>query len=275
MIHEKIMLPVQYREKGIRNNSFTPSLTTYILDNYDEFSAGRKRPLVLICPGGGYERLSNREAEAVAIKMNSLGFHAAVLCYSLAPMDFPAAMLDAAEAVRYVRVHAGEWNVDEKKVILCGFSAGGHLAASLGVFWNKPLVKEFLPYQPEEIRPDGLLLCYPVITAGKFAHAGSIKNALGEGRFTPEDVSLENHVTVDVPPVFMWHTNEDGCVPAENSLMFAEALRRAGVPLEYHLFRSGGHGLSLATRETAWPNGTGIQKECAVWPQLFVAWMEI
>lgn len=275
MIHEKIMLPVQYREKGIRNNSFTPSLTTYILDNYDEFSAGRKRPLVLICPGGGYERLSNREAEAVAVKMNSLGFHAAVLWYSLAPMDFPAAMLDAAEAVRYVRVHAGEWNVDEKKVILCGFSAGGHLAASLGVFWNKPLVKEFLPYQPEEIRPDGLLLCYPVITAGKFAHAGSIKNALGEGRFTPEDVSLENHVTADVPPVFMWHTNEDGCVPAENSLMFAEALRRAGVPLEYHLFRSGGHGLSLATKETAWPNGAGIQTECAVWPQLFAAWMGI
>ena len=112
---------------------FTPTLTTYILDNYDEFSALRKRPAVIICPGGGYARLSNRETEAIAIKMNTLGFHALVLRYSVAPMDFPAALLDAAEAMYYTRSHCKEWNIDENKIILCGFSAGGHLAASVGV----------------------------------------------------------------------------------------------------------------------------------------------
>lgn len=275
MIHQKIDLPVQYRDKGIENGNFTPFLTTYILENHEEFSVGRKRPLVLICPGGGYEMLSQREAEPIALRMNALGFHACVLWYSLAPMTFPAALLDLAEAMKYVRTHAEEWNVDADRVIACGFSAGGHLAASLGVYWNKSLIRRYLPYSPEEIQPNGLLLNYPVIVAGKFAHEGSIKNVLGDTKeFTQDDVSLEKLVSADVPPVFMWHTYEDGCVPPENSLMMADALRKAGVPLELHLFRRGGHGLSLATKETAWANGEPVQAECQIWPQLFANWME-
>lgn len=274
MIHKKIDLPVSYRDKGVRNNGFTPYITTYILENHDEFSAGRKRPLILICPGGGYEMLSQREAEAVAIRMNSLGFHACVLWYSLAPMTFPAALLDAAEAVRYVRSRSAEWNVDGKRVVVCGFSAGGHLAASLGVYWNSPLIQCYLPYSASEIKPDGLLLCYPVITAGEFAHKGSIRNVLGDSSgFEEASVSLENLVTKDVPPAFIWHTYEDDCVPPENSLMMAAAMRRNGVPVELHLFRRGGHGLSLATRETACEEGRQVQAECQVWPQLFASWM--
>lgn len=275
MRHEKIGLPVQYREKGVRNNGFTPDLTTYILDNYAEFSEGRKRPLVLICPGGGYEMLSEREAEPVAVRMNAMGFHAAVLRYSLKPMDFPAALLDLCEAVRCVRKNAARWNADESRIIVAGFSAGGHLAASLGVYWNSGLIKEYLPYSPDEIRPDALLLAYPVIKAGENSHEGSIVNVLGGAdRYSADDVSLEKHVSPAVPPVFMWHTEEDGCVPLENSLLFALALRRHNIPFEYHVFTKGGHGLSLATGETAWSDGNGVQKNCAVWSELFRSWTE-
>ena len=275
MKHEKIELKPLYREKGIKNNDFTPYVTTYILDNYDEYCAERKRPVIVICPGGGYEMLSTREAEAVALKMNSLGFHAVVVWYSLKPMEFPASLLDLCMAVKLVRDKAREWNIDTNSIIVAGFSAGGHLAASLGVYWNTPLIQKYLPYTKEQVKPDGLLLCYPVITTGEYAHQGSIENVLGSAKeYTQKDVQLETLVTENVPPVFMWHTDEDGCVPLENSLRFACALRSAKVPLEYHVFRRGGHGLSLATEETSWPNGAGIQKECAVWPLLFSAWME-
>lgn len=270
MLHETISLPVRYLDKGVKNNCAKPNLMTYILDNYEEFSAERKRPLVLICPGGGYEFLSDREAEPVAIKMNALGFHAAVLRYSLAPMDFPAALLDLCEAVALCRRRASEWNVDAEKIIVAGFSAGGHLAASLGVYWNSPLIQKYLPLSASDVRPNALMLGYPVIKSGDFSHESSIKNVLGGAtEFTEADVSLERLVSKDTPRTFMWHTNEDNCVPLENSLEFAHALRRASVPFEYHIFEKGGHGLSLATKETAWSNGVGDEPTCATWPELF------
>jgi acetyl esterase/lipase len=277
MLHETIELPVNYRGK-LENNNFVPYIKTYILDNFEEFSEGRKRPLVLICPGGAYEMLSTREGEAVALKMNSLGFHAVTLWYSLKPMEFPASLLDLCEAMNCVRSHAEEWNVDPDRIIVAGFSAGGHLAASLGVYWNRELLKEYIPYSKEVLKPNALLLSYPVITAGEFAHKGSIENVLGcTKKYSVKDVQLEELVTENVPPVFMWHTYEDGCVPLENSMLFAQACRKNNVPVEYHVFRRGGHGLSLATKETTWNNGTnsaGIQKECQIWPELFAAWME-
>jgi acetyl esterase/lipase len=267
MIHEKIFLPEHGNAK--------PYMTTYILDNYEEFSTGRKRPVIVICPGGGYEMLSYREAEAVAVRMNALGFHACIVWYTLRPMCFPDALADLAQAVKYIRHHAHEWNIREDRVIAAGFSAGGHLAASLGVYWNTGLLQSRIGCTPEEIRPDGLMLGYPVITAQTgLTHESSILNVLGNTEtYTRDDVSLEKHVTADVPPVFLWHTYEDGCVPCENSLRFTEACRKAGVPVELHLFRRGGHGLSLASAETSWADGSGVQKACSVWPELFAEWM--
>lgn len=293
---EIINLPVQYRGK-IDNHNYTPTLTTYILDNYNTLDPKRTRPLVIVCPGGGYAHLSVREAEPIAVRMNALGFHAAVLKYSLAPMEYPAALCDAAEAVHYVRSHAKEWNVDPDKIIMCGFSAGAHLAASLGCFWNgkaaedasdtasasgaggtidatAPLISQFLPYSAEEIKPNALLLGYPVITAGEFCHNGSIVNVLGEKNKSHRDwVSIENKVSADVPPVFMWQTAVDEAVPAENSMMFASALKRAKVPFEYHLFARGVHGLALGTKETCVPGGRTVEEECACWPDLFYSWL--
>ena len=171
MIHETISL-----EKK------TPSatLTTYILQNYPNFSVNRTRPLVLVIPGGAYSHYGEREQEAIAIKMNSLGFHSCVLHYTLAPMRFPNALVDAANAVALIRENAKKWGVDSNKIILCGFSAGGHLAASLGCFWNSDFLKSYISHDSQKIQPNFLCLCYPVVTANeKFCHEGSIENVIG------------------------------------------------------------------------------------------------
>ena len=283
MKHESITLPRHYEGK-LKTTGKDPVLKTYLLDNYD-FDIDRIRPLVLICPGGGYEHLSDREAEAIAIQMNAMGFQAAVLYYTLAPMEFPAALCDVAEAVYYARTHANEWHIDKNNIIVAGFSAGAHLAASLGVYYDglnaggeksedkEPLLKKYLPYSAEEIKPNALLLCYPVISAGEAAHRGSIMNVLGEKyKENTHWVSLENLITKDFPPSFIWHTTEDNAVPAENSLLLCLSLQKNHIPYEYHLFQRGGHGLALATEETATKSGKEIQEECAVWIDLFATW---
>lgn len=274
MTHETIALPVHYAGKLKTNGQ--PTLTTYLLQNYAALDGDRTRPLVIVCPGGGYDHHSPREAEAVAVRFNALGFHAAVLAYTLAPTEFPASACDLAEAVRCARAHADAWHVDARRIIACGFSAGGHLCATLGCYWNSGLFAPYLPHAPADIRPDALILCYPVITADEpFCHAASVRNVLGtSAAFTRHDVSLERHVSADFPPTFLWHTLADRSVPAENTLRLAEALRRAAVPFACHLFTHGPHGLSLATPETSKPDGSTVEPECAAWVDLFRTWWE-
>ena len=130
MIHEKI-------EIQLKDSEFRANLFTYFLDNSPEIDLGRKRPVVLICPGGGYQMTSDREAEALAVKFMSMGYHAAILRYSVAPARFPEALQQLATAVAMLRENAEKWHIDTDKIVVQGSSAGGHLAASLGVFWNK------------------------------------------------------------------------------------------------------------------------------------------
>ena len=277
MRHEKILLPRHYDGK-LDNGGFEPYLTTYLLDNCADTPSERTRALVLICPGGGYEYLSPREAEPIAVRMNALGFHAAVVTYTVPPKQFPVAACDLAEAVYYARSHADEWHVKADRIIVCGFSAGAHLAATLGCYWNSTLLSDYLPYKSADIQPNALLLSYPVITADKCCcHEGSVQNVLGSKEPSDADrarVSLEQHVSASVPPTFIWHTFEDQAVPAENSLRFAQALREAGVPFEYHLFARGCHGLALSTAETSDNKPELEEPECAVWPELFAAWFK-
>lgn len=173
---------------------------------------------VIICPGGGYQWLSPREGEPVAKAFAALGWKPWILYYSVAG---PGEVLgtepvkQAAEAVRMVRM----WE-PENPVFLCGFSAGGHVAASLGVMWNEPEI--FSKAQAESIRPDGLILGYPVISAGKYAHRESFEMLAGDDPEKQKFFSLENHVDQDTPPVFLWHTAEDPAVPVENSLLFVK-----------------------------------------------------
>lgn len=261
-------------------------LITYIQDHHEEINIDR-RPLVLICPGGAYAYTSEREGEALAMQFLAFGCHAAVLKYSCAPARYPVALTELASAMALIREHEADWHVEPEGVIVLGCSAGGHLAASLGTLWKEDFLAEALDISRkdrEKLRPDGMILCYPVITAGEFAHRGSFENLLGpeEGaadRLSDADsllsrLSLETRVTAQTPPAFIWHTFTDDSVPVENSLLLVSALRRAGVSTEFHMYPAGGHGLSLANRLTCGRGWSAVQKECATWISLAHAWIE-
>lgn len=260
---------MRYEKKVIRTKNTEAELTLYLLDNYPEIDAERVRPMILICPGGGYRKVSVREAEPVAMQMLAQGFHAAVLQYHVLPTRFPNALAEAACSVAHLRAHAAEYHIDPEKIIVTGFSAGGHLAASLGVFWQEEWLKEYTDCQPGQVKPNGLILSYPVITSGEYAHRNSFLHLLGEDATEEqiEYVSLENRVTDLVPPTFIWHTASDQTVPVENTLLFVTALQRSGVKFELHIYPQGVHGLSLATEETnpCETPGRCVQPECAAW----------
>lgn len=275
-------------------------LTTYLLDVTQKFSV-LARPLILVCPGGGYNHTSEREGEIVALQFNAMGYHAAVLDYSCAPAVFPTALLELTKAVAYLRAHAQQWQIDPDRIAVLGFSAGGHLAASLGVFWNTawfakilnertgsykveaedepaiPPTQPAIPLTPEMIRPNALILAYPVITSGEFAHRGSFDDLLGEERskdeFWLEKMSLEKQDLSDVPPVFMWHTSFDQSVPLENSLLFFTELVKAGKPVEYHVFPGDVHGISLADWRT-WSAERAMDTPAVQWIELAHTWLE-
>lgn len=266
MIHEKI---------GIQTDRSEASMFTYILDMGHREGLKEKRPVVLICPGGGYRYTSDREAEPVAMQFNAMGFHSCVLRYSTEPAVFPTALLELSKAVSYLRERTEEWHIDTNKIIVAGFSAGGHLTASLGVFWDKPFLLEQLNLSADQIKPDGLILSYPVITSGAFAHKGSFHLLLG-GSSDPallEQVSLEKHVSAQTPPTFLWHTVEDRAVPVENSMLFANELLKNKVPIELHIYPKGGHGLSLGTEETKAADGGLVQPEVVNWIDMAGVWV--
>lgn len=261
-------------------------LTCYLKDNTNG-KPQAKRKAVIICPGGGYEFCSTREAEPVAFQFLAMDCQAFVLNYSTFPSRFPTALRQLASAVALVRTNAEEWHVDANQIIVCGFSAGGHLAASLGVFWNRDFVWNALQLEKEAVRPNGLILAYPVISSGPFAHEGSFDNLTGNvredkegldaGEYLRRFLSLEHQAGPHVPPVFMWHTDTDRTVPVENALLFAMALKRAGVSLELHIFPTGRHGLALANEETTKDlddnRGTYLVPSCQIWTSLAREWL--
>ena len=256
MRHEVIPLP----ETGVE-------LETYLTDNR-AVEPERRRPLILIFPGGAYAYRSDREAEPVALRLLALGVQAAVVRYSVAPSRYPKALREAAEAVAYARAHAEEWLCDPHKIAVLGFSAGGHAAAHIGLKWRQML-------KGEACRPDAMILCYPVITSGPYAHRGSIENLLGEDvEKLADEVSLEKFVTGDTPPTFLWHTREDQSVPPENSLLLASALCASGVPFELHLWQRGSHGMSLGSDQVYAPDNPNIHPECQEWIDMAVRWLK-
>lgn len=222
-------------------------LTGYVPDNIMQNEKERVRPAVLILPGGGYEYTSEREAEPIAFEFVRKGICAFVLKYSPAPARFPQALCEALASIAYIREHAKEWDIDSNQIAVCGFSAGGHLCASVGTFWNSNILDAYVNKDRELVKPNMLILSYPVITSGDYAHRGSFDALLGENQTEEflELVSLEKQVTEDVPPTFIWHTYEDGCVPVQNTMFFASELISKGIPTEMHIYRRGGHGLSL------------------------------
>lgn len=238
-----------------------PTLTPFL--SAKETASGAA---VIVFPGGGYSHLSEtKEGSNVAKWLNSLGISAFVVKYRLG-MKYhePNQLLDASRAIRIVRSRAKEWNLDEKRIGILGFSAGGHLASTLGTHFDSGKVDAKDAIERVSSRPNLMILIYPVISMGEYTHAGSKKNLLGQNP-TAEQIrkySNELQVTKDTPPTFLVHTLNDSAVPVENSMMFATALRKAGVPFEFHLYEKGPHGFGLAPTNPILASWT---ERCADW----------
>lgn len=229
---------------------FLPNLHTYLHED-DEI-----RPAMLVVPGGGYAMLTPAEGEIVAKRFYEEGYQAFVLTYTtnvlrLHPLDTQP-LADVSRAVRLLRAKAAEFCLDPQRLACCGFSAGGHVAGTLAVHWQEQEPSADWE-QGISNRPDAVILSYSVITSGEMAHRDSFVFLFGENA-TAEQIrwaSLETQVTADAPPAFLWHTIADRLVPVENSLLYLEACRRAGVPCELHLFQEGHHGMSVANEDWA------------------------
>jgi acetyl esterase/lipase len=218
----------------------------------------------LIVPGGGYCVVSCTEGEIVAKEFYNRGYNAFVVTYTTnLLMDTPLRLqplMDLSRAVVFVRKNAAMFQVDPNRLSVCGFSAGGHLCGSLAVHYGAPEISPCGDFAGISNRPDAIMLCYPVITSGKYAHRDSFRALLGEdaGASELEYMSLEKHVAPGAPPAYLWHTAADELVPVENSLLFAEACKNNAVPYELHIFASGRHGMSLANEEWAEGEYTGL-----------------
>jgi acetyl esterase/lipase len=224
---------------------------------------------MVICPGGGYGGLAPHEGAQYARFLNEYGIAGFVLKYRLGSGGYrhPAMLQDAARAVRLVRARAGEWKVDPQHIGIMGSSAGGHLASTLLTHFDAGKPDAADPIERQSSRPDLGILCYAVITLGQFTHQGTKNNLLGKDP-SPElvrQLSNELQVTKDTPPCFIWHTYEDKAVPVENSLQFAEALRKAGVPFDLHIYQQGPHGLGLGTRDWNPEKRHPWTRDCLFW----------
>ncbi|MDW8310691.1 MAG: alpha/beta hydrolase [Verrucomicrobiales bacterium] len=252
---------------GARGNSTNdvPTLTPFLPDPAKATGAA-----IVICPGGGYGGLAEHEGSHYARWLNELGVAGFVLRYRLGSAGYrhPAMLQDAARALRTVRARAAEWKLDPKRIGIMGSSAGGHLASTLLTHFDAGRADAADPIERVSSRPDLGILCYPVITlVGPHAHRGSRNNLLGADapEALAESLSNDRNVSRETPPCFVWHTWEDKSVPVENALMFAAALRTAGVPFELHVYERGAHGLGLGTREWKPEARHRWTLDCAAW----------
>ena len=231
---------------------FMPTLTAHLIEGNPQ--EREERPAVVVIPGGGYTIVSYREAERIALAYNAAGFHSFILDYCVAPHVHPLPILNVAKALEIIRENASEWGVAADKIAVCGFSAGGHLAASISTMWNDAKIFSDDEEKNRLHRPNASVLCYPVITCGEYAHKGSFVNLSGSETENElwRDLSLENRVDKNTPPAFLWHTYDDTVVPVENSLFYAQSLRKHNIPFEMHIYPDGPHGMSLVSDETYW-----------------------
>lgn len=219
-----------------------PALVPYLLKD------GEVHPCVIVFPGGGYSGRANHEGEPIAQWLNSIGIHAFVLEYRVAPYTYKAILRDAVRSVRFVRCRAAEFGIDPGKIGVLGFSAGGHLALMTALRYMDAECRADDPIDSVSGRPDLAVLCYPVVSFVSYFHEGSMNRFLGEEPTWElrQKFAGEKAVTPDAPPMFIWHTAEDGSVPVENSIQLALSLREKRVPFALHVYPYGTHGKALA-----------------------------
>lgn len=255
MRYEKIHLKDRFPFLG--DNGRDPVLEIYLQETIKVAVIGhlpwqKKRPCLLVCPGGGYWSCSRREAEPVVLNFLPEGFNAFILTYSVGgDHHFPTQLREVAAAMELITENAADWCCDPERIAIMGFSAGGHLAAHYTNYYHCKEVREWFP---ESKKVAACLLGYPVITADpNYCHRGSIAQMAGYFPITEEDLpkfSCEYQVTENTPPTFIWHTAEDAVVPVENSLFYATALSKHKVSFEYHVYPYGCHGRSTADMQT-------------------------
>lgn len=257
----------------VKQQNMEGILSCYIQKTDAAIVGKRLRPAMLILPGGGYEHVSAREAEPPALRLLARGYSVFVLRYSIAPAKFPTALREAAMAMRYIRENAAAMEVDAHHVAAMGFSAGGHLCGTLGTMYDCPEVADIGPAQL--LRPDALGLCYPVAVSWGATHGGSFDNLCGTDEALRQRLSLDRQVRRDMPPVFLWHTRDDGCVPCRNSLVLANALEQMGVDFVLHLYRHGDHGLSTADSQVYPVHGVPqVSRDVPGWLETMMDYLE-
>ena len=236
----------------------------WLQESYETIVTHTSRPAMIICAGGCYRWRSPREKDPAALRFLADGWQVFIIEYSCEEKASGFRPLrELAETVGILRQNSAQWRIDPEKIAVMGFSAGGHLAASLGAFWN-----ERETVLRDDCRPDALVLCYPVISMGEYCHAESVQWVTGGDEAMRKKLHLPDWVTPDFPPTFMWHGGQDESVPPENSMMLAAALRKNHVPFEYHLFESGVHGISVCTQEVETP-----EPACRAWVELCRIWL--
>jgi len=265
MLYEKIPLSEKNEEAY---------LETFVTEVSDPACDG-----MLIIPGGGYGGVcSDREGYPIAYAFCSRGVNCFVLHYSVNRKGvFPDQLIEASRAMKHIKENAEKYRVNPDRIFTVGFSAGGHLAGSLGTLWHLPEVQKAVG-GPEGInRPAGMVLCYPVITGFEHAHKGSFYNLLCNDNPTDEEiakVSLEKQVSDKTVPAFLMHTADDECVPVQNALIMAEALTEKKIPYEVHIYPHGPHGLALANSITDMGCNLHNNPVAAKWVDDAVCWMK-
>jgi len=247
-------------------------IEAYIHEPYDELKIG-KRKAIIVCPGGGYTFLSEREGEPIALQYFAAGLNAFVLRYSIKENAQDCApLIEACLAIKYLRDHADELYVDPDSIFIVGFSAGGHLAAWAGTMWHSPKVAAHLDgADPKLCRPTATIPCYPVISSDLNGRSFFILS--GNGKESPEHFSLEKLVDERTAPSFLWHTAEDSVVNVMHSILYAQALSRHNIPFELHIFPNGPHGLALANKETWIGNPSYDSPYVEPWVEMSIRWI--
>jgi len=226
-------------------------LEAYIADKIGDYV----RKAILVIPGGGYGNIcSDREGEPIAMAFMPYGYNAFVLHYSVSTVNdrkFPNQLIEASKAIKHIRDNADEYNINPDKVFATGFSAGGHLCASLGILWNMKEVYDAVDMPYGYNKPTGIMPIYPVITPEY--HMVSFENLLGKENCTPElleKTNLYKHVNKDSAPAYIMHTSNDGVVDVRNSLLLANAYAEAGLEFELHVYPDAPHGVALGNEIT-------------------------